>query len=283
MAGLFSTTSSSSTQSNTLGDLKSDVALDNPPEDSISGLAFNPNPADQKDFLAVASWDKKVRIYEILPNGQGQPKAQIEHEGPVLSVDFFKVCFPFCVMLPFRRYHAIRKLTLWQDGTKVISAGADKQAKVLDLASGQTVQVAAHDSPIKSVRYCEINGAQMAVTGSWDKTIKYWDFRQQTPVGTLACQERVYTMDVRENLLVVGTADRYINVINLADPTKFYKTIQSPLKWQTRVVSCFIDSAGFAIGSIEGRCAIQYVDDKDNAYVHEIHKSKEFLVYANSL
>lgn len=93
MAGLFSTTSSSQTQSNTLGDLKSDVALDNPPEDSISGLAFNPNPADQKDFLAVASWDKKVRIYEILGNGQGQPKAQIEHEGPVLSVDFFKVCF----------------------------------------------------------------------------------------------------------------------------------------------------------------------------------------------
>lgn len=144
----------------------------------------------------------------------------------------------------------------------------------MDLASGQVVQVAAHEAPIKSVRYCEINGAQMAVTGSWDKTIKYWDFRQQTPVGTVTCQERVYTMDVRENLLVVGTADRYINVINLADPTKFYKTIQSPLKWQTRVVSCFIDSAGFAIGSIEGRCAIQYVDDKDNAYVYEIQKPK---------
>ena len=103
----------------------------------------------------------------------------------------------------------------------------------------------------------------MVVTGSWDKTVKYWDMRQSTAVATLQCQERVYTMDVRDNLLVVGTADRYMNVVNLKEPQKFYKTLQSPLKWQTRVASCFTDSKGFAIGSIEGRCAIQYVEDSD--------------------
>ncbi|KAL2268762.1 hypothetical protein VTJ83DRAFT_3608 [Remersonia thermophila] len=238
MAGLFGTQSSTAT---TLGDLKQDVELGSPPEDSITDLAFNPNPADLKDFLAVSSWDKKVRIYEILSNGQGQGKAQIEHEGPVFAVDFFK------------------------DGQKVISAGADKVAKVMDLATGQVATVAGHDQPIRCVRYFEANGTPMAVTGSWDKTIKYWDFRSQNPVGTVQCQERVYTMDVRENLLVIGTADRYINVINLKEPAKFYKTLQSPLKWQTRVVSCFTDSQGFAIGSIEGRCAIQYVEDKDSS------------------
>src|SRR3569833_4685504 len=97
----------------------------------------------------------------------------------------------------------------------------------------------------------------MVVTGSWDKTVKYWDLRQPTPLGTLQCQERVYTMDVRDNLLVVGTADRYINVVNLKEPTKIYKTLQSPLKWQTREVSFFTFANRFAIGSIERHCAIQ--------------------------
>jgi mRNA export factor len=52
-------------------------------------------------------------------------------------------------------------------------------------------------------------------------------------------------------------------MVDLNNPGKIYKTITSPLKWQTRVVSCFTDASGFAVGSIEGRCAIQYVDDKD--------------------
>jgi len=139
---------------------------------------------------------------------------------------------------------------------------------MIDLGAGSSVaqQVAVHDQPIRCVRFFEPPGsnAQMIVTGSWDKTIKYWDLRSSTAVATVQCQERVYTLDVKKNLLVVGTADRYINVINLNEPTKFYKTLQSPLKWQTRVVSCFPEANGFAVGSIEGRCAIQYVEDKDS-------------------
>jgi mRNA export factor len=151
----------------------------------------------------------------------------------------------------------------------VVSAGADKAARLMDLSSGNTTvatQVAVHDQPIRCVRFFthEASNAPMIVTGSWDKTIKYWDLRASTPVGTVQCQERVYTLDVQKNLLVVGTADRYINIVNLSDPSKFYKTLQSPLKWQTRVVSCFPDATGFAVGSIEGRCAIQYVEEKDS-------------------
>ncbi|KAI2638761.1 WD40 repeat-like protein [Hypomontagnella submonticulosa] len=237
MSGLFGSAASSSANSNTIGDLKNDVPISNPPEDTISRLAFSPT----QDILAVSSWDKKVRIYQIASNGSSEGKHMYEHDAPVLSVDFSK------------------------DGQKVASAGADKQAKVCDLQTLQTAQVAAHDQPIRYARFFELpnSSGPMLVTGSWDKTIKYWDLRQSTPVGTVQCQERVYSMDVRNSLLVVGTADRYVNVINLQDPLKFYKTLQSPLKWQTRVVSCFTDATGFAIGSIEGRCAIQYVEDKD--------------------
>jgi mRNA export factor len=64
-------------------------------------------------------------------------------------------------------------------------------------------------------------------------------------------------MDVAYPLLVVGTAERHISIFNLTNPTAPYKTIVSPLKWQTRTVSCFPSSNGFAVGSVEGRVAIQ--------------------------
>ena len=152
-----------------------------------------------------------------------------------------------------------------QDGTKVVGGGADKAARMIDLGGNvnNAQQVAAHDDTIKCVKMFESSGNQMLITGSWDKTIKYWDLRQANPIGSVTCQDRVYSMDVRDQLLVVGTAERYIDIINLKDPLKFYKTMTSPLKWQTRVVSCFNDATGFAVGSIEGRCAMQYVEEKD--------------------
>lgn len=40
-----------------------------------------------------------------------------------------------------------------------------------DVATGQSSQVAAHDAPIKSLRYVDQQGGILA-TGSWDKTLK---------------------------------------------------------------------------------------------------------------
>ncbi|KAF1350848.1 putative nuclear pore complex protein [Delphinella strobiligena] len=240
MSGLFNSAASaaSSSATATQGDISGDVQLQSPPEDSISDLSFSP----ASDHLAVASWDKKVRIYEIDGSGNSQGKAAFDHEGPVLSCAWSK------------------------DGSKVFGAGADKAARMLDLGSGGSAaqQVAVHEQPIRCVETIMVQGSPMLVTGSWDKTVKYWDLRQQQPAATLQCQDRVYTMSVKDSLLVIGTAERWLNIVNLATPDKFYKSLQSPLKWQTRVVSCFADASGFAVGSIEGRCAIQYVEDKDS-------------------
>ena len=131
----------------------------------------------------------------------------------------------------------------------------------------QAQQAKAHDEAIKCVRWFQTGGKDYVATGSWDKKVKFWDLQGAQPVATLECQDRVYSMDIKDQLLVVATAERHINMINLNEPTKIYKTIISPLKWQTRVVSCFTDASGFAVGSIEGRCAIQYVEDKDTRSV----------------
>lgn len=110
-------------------------------------------------------------------------------------------------------------------------------------------------------------GAQMVATGSWDKTLKYWDLRSPTAVATVQLPERVYSMDVQQKLLVIGTAERHICIVDLNNPGTIFRSLQSPLKFQTRVVTCFPTGNGYAIGSIEGRCAMQYVDEREQQYV----------------
>ena len=62
------------------------------------------------------------------------------------------------------------------DGSKLFSCGADKAARMFDLASngnnGQAVQVGAHDAPIRSVRWIESPSGGILATGSWDKSIR---------------------------------------------------------------------------------------------------------------
>jgi mRNA export factor len=78
---------------------------------------------------------------------------------------------------------------------------------------------------------------------------------------------------------VVGTAGRGLIIYKLdGTPTEF-KRIDSPLKYQHRCISIFKDKTnqptGFALGSVEGRVAIQYVNPvnpKDN-FTFKCHRS----------
>src|SRR5271170_7302998 len=134
---LFSSTAQAGVQASTTVDISGDLEVPQGPEDSISEIAFSPTA----EILSVASWDNKIRIYEI---GQGgaNGKAMYEHTGPVLCTHFSK------------------------DGTKLASGSADKTAKLFDLGSGQNQQVAAHDQAIKSVKFVNVNGTETLATAS---------------------------------------------------------------------------------------------------------------------
>jgi len=146
------------------------------------------------------------------------------------------------------------------DGTKVVSGSCDKSAKIWSLETKQGQQIAAHEKPIKEIFF--IPTLNTVVTGSWDKTLKYWDTRSANPVATVKLSERVYCMDVSHPLQVVGTADKQLHIFHLSKPDKVFKQLASPLRYQPRSIACFPDHGGFAIGSIEGRVGINYIDDK---------------------
>src|SRR4051794_16452915 len=64
----------------------------------------------------------------------------------------------------------------------------------------------------------------MLVTGSWDKTLRYWDVRTAgQPKATVQLPERCYSMDVKQNMIVVATAERFIVIYDFRKP-------QEPMK-----------------------------------------------------
>jgi mRNA export factor len=58
---------------------------------------------------------------------------------------------------------------------------------------------------------------------------------------------------------VVATAGRHIIAYDCSGQPREHSRRESPLKYQSRCISCFPDSTGFAVGSIEGRVGIHYL------------------------
>ncbi|PVU88112.1 hypothetical protein BB561_006020 [Smittium simulii] len=235
-----------------------DIEIAQPPPDTVSQLEFSP----QVDYLAAASWDNNVRIWEIQKDGSSVGKSMYSHEGPALCCAWSS------------------------DGTKLVSGGADKAARMMDIVSGTTVQVAAHDEPIRNVRFVEApNSAPILATAGWDKKLKYWDLRAQNPVITVDLPERCYAMDSLHPLLVVGTANRQMLIFDLNNPGTPFRTYTSPLKYQTKAVSCFLSKNGYALGSIEGRIAIQYAQEAETSknFTYKCHRQETNVYSVNCI
>ncbi|KDD73795.1 hypothetical protein H632_c1831p1 [Helicosporidium sp. ATCC 50920] len=208
-------------------------------------------------MLAATSWNGQTLVWDVQSSASVVPKSATSQDKPILCSEWSS------------------------DGSAVFTGGCDGAARLWDLASGSSRQVGAHDGPIRHLSW--IGQMNMLVTASWDKSLRYWDLRSPTPAHTQALPERAYALSVQHPLLVVACADRSIQVFNLAQPQTPYKTLTSPLKFQTRCVACFPDTAGYLVGSVEGRVAVQHVEEsmaaknftfkchRDGAEVHAIN------------
>lgn len=216
------------------------------PDDTVAALAFSPQRFPN-DYIVSGTWANTVSCYQVDKAGisnqyKGELKASHKHQGPVLDV-------------------------CWSDDcSKVFSASADKTIKMWDLQSNQQLQVGSHDAPVKTVHWIKASQYTCIMTSSWDRTLKFWDPRSQSPLTTLNLPERSYCADVFGPLAVVSTADRAILIYNLEPQPVLVKQNETPFKFQHKCVSIFCDDkrqpTGYALGSIEGRVAVQYVNPK---------------------
>jgi len=132
----------------------------------------------------------------------------------------------------------------------------------MDLNSGKFGPIGKHEIGCKELIWMPTMNVLMS--GGWDGKLNFWDLRTQNPVFSLDFQKKIYSMSMTFPLLVVGMSDRIVSYFNLnkLGGTNFVpeSTFESHLRYQTRRIATFPEADGYAIGSIEGRVAIKYID-----------------------
>jgi mRNA export factor len=205
------------------------------PNDTVSSIAWCPNTSYR--YFATTSWDSKVRIYDTVIQNQKAAlslKVGFDVEDPCLSVTWCD-----------------------NDMTKLFGGSVNGSVKIFDIQSGKSENIGLHDGSVKSVYW--LPKASLAVSLSFDKTIRFWDLRQQQPAAALNLGLKVYCSDLLYPLLAVGMSSEKLLFLDLDNLQYLEKggfaLFDSTLKdsQQISCVSLLRDGSGFGIGSTDGR------------------------------
>lgn len=97
------------------------------------------------------------------------------------------------------------------------------------------------------------------ISGSWDKTLRFWDARSHSASASVRLPGKVYGMDCGGSVLVVAMSDRLVSIYDTRHVAEPVQSRESALNHQTRCIRLFGNGTGYYTGSIEGRVAVDYL------------------------
>lgn len=238
--------------------------LPDPPTDGVTSLSYLPAPASassSSSILASTSWDGAVRLHDT--SAMSQLVQRNMESGPLLSL-------------------------ATPSGGGIITGGLDGSVRSLDVERNAVQSVGSHTgegaSPPpppgaeeRNAVSClsALDGTSVVASAGWDSTFYLWDVRAAAPGSRPAARVKLpgkaFSMDsVGGNRVAVATAGRRTVIIDVRatsdDASSEWEAEvklerESSLKYQTRVARFFPGGRGLAVGSIEGRVAVEFLDE----------------------
>jgi len=224
--------------------------LPQPPTDCISRVRFA--PLTGSSLLLVSSWDSHVRLYDAATG----MLAGMHRQGlAVLDCAF-----------------------LGEDGSRCLSGGLDRRLFCFDFQRQQETIIGQHDEAIRCVEYHK--PSQQVFTASWDRTLRGWDPRRQpaTPSAAVRVGAKAFAMDVCNDKVLIGGSDRHVHIFDVRRLNSPLERRDTSLRNEIRVLKVGIDQRSYTSGSVEGRCAIEYIDPEENGrskYAFKCHRTKD--------
>lgn len=214
----------------------SSIEIPVPPDEGISSIHFC--PTNQK-LITMSTWSSKIFLYDI------DSKDQISNttcNSPLMCSTFLN------------------------DGTEsnigTIAAG-DIDGNIYLLNSGNLSTLNGHKDGISSLSVFPETG--LLLSGSWDKTLAMWDTKQPPEtslIGNLEFNEKImFSSACTENRIVAYGHHNTVFVIDTRNPEKIERRVSSLGKQIRSFCVSSPDQFGWAVGSIDGRIAIEYFGD----------------------
>eukprot|EP01054_Gregarina_sp_Poly1_P001380 Gregarina_sp_Poly_1__1379@NODE_1341_length_4343_cov_180_690131_g429_i1_p2_GENE_NODE_1341_length_4343_cov_180_690131_g429_i1NODE_1341_length_4343_cov_180_690131_g429_i1_p2_ORF_typecomplete_len366_score42_36ANAPC4_WD40/PF12894_7/4_6e09ANAPC4_WD40/PF12894_7/1_8ANAPC4_WD40/PF12894_7/0_23ANAPC4_WD40/PF12894_7/0_002ANAPC4_WD40/PF12894_7/1_1e06WD40/PF00400_32/1_2WD40/PF00400_32/2e03WD40/PF00400_32/3_2e05WD40/PF00400_32/60WD40/PF00400_32/7_4e02WD40/PF00400_32/0_00011WD40/PF00400_32/0_31WD40_like/PF17005 len=209
------------------------------PSDAISRILFA--PTETSNLLLVASWDNSVRLYDVDLN---TVRGVHLHDHAVLDCCFLR------------------------GPNACASGGLARDLRQYDFEREEDFLIGKHSEAVRCVRFAPETG--LVFSGSWDKTVGAWDARTKNICHRLNIEAKVFAMactptEGAYGKIVVGGSDKRIHIYDYRKLEKAEEIRENVVRYQIRCIETFADGKGFAVGSVEGRVAYEYLNPKINA------------------
>ncbi|XP_010532631.1 PREDICTED: mitotic checkpoint protein BUB3.3 [Tarenaya hassleriana] len=229
------------------------LGLGNTIGDAVSRLRFSP----ESNTLLVSSWDSYLRLYNV---ERSELISELPSEAALLDCCFENVSTSF-------------------------STGSDGCIRRYDLNVGTIETIGRHDDVATSIVYSGEKGE--VVSAGLDEKIKVWDARQRKSLvyATSTCAA-VGCMAISGFNLVV-CIEAYMLIYDLRNLQQPFQSCPSQVDVPIRCVTSVPCSRGYAVGSVDGRVALDFADTASSSeikYTFRCHpKSKNGKLYLASV
>eukprot|EP00871_Galdieria_phlegrea_P001015 jgi/Galph1/1914/GphlegSOOS_G611.1 len=211
-----------------------------PPSDGISKICFGTNASTS--LLAASTWAGSLSVYETASGTLRVEYGKAQEHPPLLDC-------------------------CWVNEYDIVTANTSGQVLLYNLnstlpASGRIV--GKHDLGVRCTQYA--SDISLVITGSWDCSIKGWDVRTPSEQSSFSVpvSGKVFAMTTYHYTSIVGTSKKKLEFFDLRRMERPWSVQDSPIKHQIRSIACSLDGKRFAVGSTEGRVAINPLPISEN-------------------
>ncbi|CDK27490.1 unnamed protein product [Kuraishia capsulata CBS 1993] len=207
------------------------VELARPSEDVISCIKFAPTGR----HLLASSLDGNLNLYGT-SSAQKVANVSLGETSAALSVD-------------------------WLD-TIAVAGCVDGRVKVVDFER-QTASCVGDPHSLGVSSVTTVNSRGLVVAGSWDKSMQLIDSRSGE-AETHRLEAKVFALDSIDDCIVASMGGNTVNIYDVRQMATPLISRRNELKYQARSLSCMPSGKGYALGSVEGRISVEYLDQSDN-------------------